>query len=80
MNKISKPHIVDFLRLADQKKWFSPRIRYASVRSKPELIADLRHRFRDHLENGRIQFIRTPAFPKLRTVWIVASFCWTDCQ
>ena len=53
MNKISKPHIVDFLRLADQNKWFSPRIRYASVRSKPELIADLRHRFRDHL---RIQF------------------------
>ena len=57
MNKISKPHIVDFLRLADQNKWFSPRIRYASVRSKPELIADLRHRFLDHLEDNRIQFL-----------------------
>ena len=56
MNKISKPHIVDFLRLADQKKWFSPRIRYASVRSKPELIADLRYRFLDHLEKGLIHF------------------------
>ena len=56
MNKISKPHIVDFLRLADQNKWFSPRIRYASVRSKPELIADLRYRFLDHLEKGLIHF------------------------
>ncbi len=57
MNKISKPHIVDFLRLADQNKWFSPRIRYASVRSKPELIADLRHRFLDQLDGTRIHFL-----------------------
>ncbi len=57
MNKISKPHIVDFLRLADQNKWFSPRIRYASVRSKPELIADLRHRFLDQLDGTLIHFL-----------------------
>ena len=58
MNKISKPHIVDFLRLADQNKWFSPRIRYASVRSKPELIADLRHRFLDRLtDHQTIEFL-----------------------
>ncbi len=56
MNKISKPHIVDFLRLADQYKWFSPRIRYASVRSKPELIADLRNRFVEVLEDSLIHF------------------------
>jgi hypothetical protein len=56
MNKISKPHIVDFLRLSDQNKWFSPRIRYASVRSKPELIADLRNRFLEVLEDSLIHF------------------------
>ena len=44
LNKISKPHIVDLLRVFDKRKTITPRIRYASVRSKPELIADiLRH-------------------------------------
>ena len=46
LNKISKPHIVDFLRLSDKQRWLSPRIRYASVRSKPELIRDLLDHFR----------------------------------
>ena len=41
MERISKPHIVDLLRYFDKKRVFSPRIRYASVRSKPELIKDL---------------------------------------
>ena len=41
LNKISKPHIVDLLRIFDKRKTISPRIRYASVRSKPELIKDL---------------------------------------
>ena len=41
MNAISKPHIVDLLRIFDRHRWFVPRIRYASVRSKPELIKDL---------------------------------------
>ena len=45
LNKISKPHIVDFLRLSDHQRWLSPRIRYASVRSKPELIRDLLDHF-----------------------------------
>ena len=40
LNKISKPHIVDLLRIFDKRKTISPRIRYASVRSKPELIKD----------------------------------------
>ncbi len=39
--KISKPHLVDLLRLSDHNRWLHPRIRYASVRSKPELITDL---------------------------------------
>ena len=32
---------MDLLRIFDKHKWIRPRIRYASVRSKPELIADL---------------------------------------
>ena len=43
--QISKPHIVDLLRIFDKNKWIRPRIRYASVRSKPELIADLERHF-----------------------------------
>ncbi len=44
--KISKPHLVDLLRLSDRNRWLFPRIRYASVRSKPELITDLMIHFR----------------------------------
>ena len=44
-NLISKPHLVDLLRYFDHQVVLHPRIRYASVRSKPELIADLRHFF-----------------------------------
>ena len=47
MEKISKPNLVDLLRLSDREKWFSPRIRFASVRSKPCLIQDLRRLFHD---------------------------------
>ena len=46
MNSISKPHIVDLLRIFDKRRYISPRIRYASVRSKPELIRDLSRHFR----------------------------------
>ena len=42
---ISKPHLVDLLRIFDKRKWIVPRIRYASVRSKPELIADIKQHF-----------------------------------
>jgi len=45
MEQISKPHIVDLLRIFDKKKWLHPRILYASVRSKPELIKDLKKHF-----------------------------------
>ena len=42
---LNKPRIVDFLRLCDRNKWVHPRIRFASVRSKPELIEDIHHNF-----------------------------------
>ena len=45
MQRISKPHLVDLLRYFDKNRIFSPRIRYASVRSKPELIRDLKIHF-----------------------------------
>ena len=55
MNQISKPHIVDLLRIFDKNRMISPRIRYASVRSKPELLKDLitLHRaakYKQHIE------------------------------
>ena len=45
MDQISKPHIVSFLRMVDRHKWIRPRIRFASVRSKPELITDIKRAF-----------------------------------
>ena len=45
MEQISKPQIVDLLRIFDKKRWLHPRILYASVRSKPELIKDLKKYF-----------------------------------
>ena len=39
--RISKPNLVDLLRLCDRNHWCSPRIRYASIRSKPDLCRDL---------------------------------------
>ena len=50
MQRISKPHLVDLLRFFDKKRIFSPRIRYASVRSKPELIRDLLIHFWAYIE------------------------------
>ena len=45
LNLISKPHLVDLLRYFDRQMLLHPRIRYASVRSKPELIRDLLDHF-----------------------------------
>ena len=54
MNQISKPHIVDLLRIFDKNRMISPRIRYASVRSKPELLKDLAHHFDTEQRGHRI--------------------------
>ena len=56
MNQISKPHLVDLLRIFDKNRMISPRIRYASVRSKPELLKDLAHHFDTTVEKGTIVF------------------------
>ena len=52
MNAISKPHLVDLLRIFDKRRYITPRIRYASVRSKPELIRDLERHFGTSCANG----------------------------
>jgi hypothetical protein len=57
MEKISKPNLVDLLRLSDRERWFCPRIRFASVRSKPCLIEDLRVLYRDVRKGARILFL-----------------------
>ena len=56
MERISKPHLVDLLRVFDRKKWFMPRIRYASVRSKPELIKDIKRYFFTYERDGILNF------------------------
>ena len=57
MNSISKPDIVDLLRIADHKRWFTPRIRYASIRSKPELLKDLCVYFLVRKAGKRLKFL-----------------------
>ena len=57
MNQISKPHLVDLLRIFDRRKFFVPRIRYASVRSKPELLKDLYRHFGTRLTKTDVEFI-----------------------
>ena len=63
MEKICKPHIVDLLRISDQRRWLWPRIRYASIRSKPTLLADLR----DHFSELRLghRLVLVPKNPTL---------------
>ena len=69
MQRISKPHIVDLLRYFDRKKLFSPRIRYASVRSKPELIADISQHFAVFHHTGRLHFhLKVPSSHHVPTI------------
>ena len=57
MERISKPHLVDLLRIFDKRRYLTPRIRYASVRSKPVLIKDLNARFFTY-ERGSLLHIK----------------------
>ena len=67
MNRISKPDLVDLLRISDHRRWIHPRIRYASIRSKPDLLKDLRRHFQERVRKGVIEFV--PRFPaKLRNL------------
>ena len=56
LNRISKPLLVDLLRVFHNRKWLSPHIRFASVRSKPELCKDLANYFDTALEGDFIRF------------------------
>ena len=58
---ISKPLLVDLLRTFDHKKWLQPKIRYASVRSKNQLIKDLMNRFEITRKRNLLTFV--PKFP-----------------
>ena len=67
MEQISKPHIVDLLRVFDRRRLVLPRIRYASVRSKPELIKDLKQYFFTYEVGNLLIFkLRACALPSLR--------------
>ena len=64
MNNISKPHLVRLLRIFDRMKWFQPRIRYASVRSKPELLFDLQRYFGTSFDGSTVMFLHKPNCPR----------------
>ena len=64
MQTISKPKLV--LRVFDHHRWVMPRIRYASVRSKPELIRDLRDYFEDALTGRVVEFRPRADMKRLR--------------
>ena len=68
MNSISKPHLVDLLRIFDKQRMFTPRIRYASVRSKPELLQDLAIHFTAIKKNDIIQFEPVRVIPGLPAI------------
>ena len=61
LNLISKPLLVDLLRTFDHKKWLQPKIRYASVRSKSQLITDITRRFNITRNRHLLTFV--PKFP-----------------
>ncbi len=69
LNRISKPLLVDLLRMFHQRKYFIPHIRFASVRSKPELCKDLNNYFDTRLDGQIIHFLprRTvrPSVPQI---------------
>ena len=64
MQRISKPDLVDFLRISDHHRWLFPRIRYASIRSKPELLLDLRKHFAEKQRKNVLEFL--PRNPRVR--------------
>ena len=68
MNSISKPHLVDLLRIFDKQRMFTPRIRYASVRSKPELLQDLASHFTAIRKNDIILFEPVRSVPGLPAI------------
>ena len=57
MQEICKPHLVDLLRTFDKNRWFTPRIRFASIRSKNELIGDLQVLFHPRKVKRVIHFV-----------------------
>ncbi len=63
MNYISKPALVSLLRIFDQRKFFVPRLRYASVRSKPELMNDLSQYFGTAYNGVTVKFLRKGNVP-----------------
>ena len=75
LTNIAKPAIVELLRLFDENQWVVPRIRYASVRSKPELIEDIQRHFRASIREGMVHL--SPNHCKLRSLERVPPI-WFD--
>ena len=61
---IPKPLLVDLLRIFDKRKFFVPRMRYASVRSKPELLRDLAYHFITVVKGNIVYFTPKKSVPR----------------
>ena len=69
VQRISKPNLVDLLRMCDRRRWCTPRIRYASIRSKPDLCRDLVVFFEFKLQGDEVRILpkkKIFSFPDLR--------------
>ena len=69
VQRLTKPSLVDLLRMCDKNRWCSPRIRYASIRSKPELCRDLIGFFNFDWSDDMIIITpkrEVPTFPELK--------------
>ena len=79
--KLTKPSLVDLLRMCDKNRWCCPRIRYASIRSKPDLCRELL-KFFDFVTTGDFIQIhsqrRLVNFPKLLQYHLKSRQFWKD--
>ena len=80
--KITKPNLVNFLRICDKERLTLRRIRYASIRSKGSLIRDILIYFRAEFEGTIIRIIskfRNPRFGVERRTFLRAGVPF-DCE
>ena len=57
MKNLSKPQLVNLLRYLDKNKLLIPRIKYASFRSKVEMMVDLRKHFYLREVDHKVYFV-----------------------
>ena len=64
LNRISKPLLTSLLRVFHARRYLVPHIRFASIRSKPELCKDLGRYFETTLVENIIHFLPRSNVPR----------------